>query len=273
MDRQSDGAGRLVLEVLALTAAMAFIVVIAAFHTFRGFGETAQAALGFSLTTLGLVTIPIQLFVVFRMGGLKRENLRLFSRATQDGLTQVLNKTTFRATVEAEVGSERRRRGDSLQHTLLIIDADHFKRINDRLGHATGDQALVAISRTLKRNVRSDDIVGRIGGEEFAILLKGAGIEDARIVAERLRLAVRQLSVGPRGRSVTLSVSIGGLSFANVVPYEVIYRVADANLYRAKKNGRNRSDLTSSVRPASVRPARREPGDRGTTAILASKAA
>ncbi|KQT43151.1 hypothetical protein ASG43_16750 [Aureimonas sp. Leaf454] len=268
MDRHTDGTGRLALEVFGLTAAIALVVVIAAFHTFDGFGDSAQAALAFSLTALGLAAVPIQLFVVVRMSHLARENSHLYSRATRDGLTQVFNKTTFRARVEAEIGNERRRRGDNTQYTLLIVDADHFKRINDRLGHATGDQALMAISRTLKRSVRSDDLVGRIGGEEFAILLKGAGIEDARIVAERLRLAVQKLTVGPRGRSTALSVSIGGISFANSLAYDSIYRIADAHLYRAKKNGRNRVDLTSVVRPLA-------PGsnNRGATAMLARKVA
>lgn len=266
MDEQPDGLRRFVLEVTGLMLASGIAIVIAAFHVFGQLTAEAQQALVFSLSALGLFTLPVLAFVVWRMNGLARQNQRLFSRATQDGLTQVLNKTSFRTSVETEIARGLRRRDEAIQYTLLIIDADHFKRINDRLGHATGDVALVAISRMLKRSVRKDDIVGRIGGEEFAILLKGAGLEEARIVAERLRAAIECLSVGSKGRTAQLSVSMGGLTFASALPYEAVYRAADANLYRAKKNGRNRVDLTSAVRPV-----RALPRGGGATAALTRK--
>ncbi|KQT64275.1 hypothetical protein ASG54_01865 [Aureimonas sp. Leaf460] len=250
--------------MLGLTLLAAAAITIAAFNVFGEMTAEAQRALLFSLSALGLCTIPILAFVAWRMSGLARQNRQLFSRATQDGLTQILNKTAFRTGVEAEIMRGPRRIEDSRPYTLLIIDADHFKKINDRLGHATGDVALVAIARMLKRSVRKDDIVGRIGGEEFAILLKGAGLEEARLVAERLRASIECLSVGPKGRAAQLSVSMGGLTFVGAPPYEALYRTADANLYRAKKNGRNRVDITSAVRTA--RPLGHQ---KGATAALA----
>ncbi|MBC8131202.1 MAG: GGDEF domain-containing protein [Rhizobiaceae bacterium] len=264
MDRQLDSMRRLWLETSGLMLAMGAVIVIGAYHYFDGFGfESARSALAFSLGALLASAIPVQLYVVFRLASLKAENLSLFDRATRDGLTRVLNRTTFKSAVETEIESLGRRKADGASFTLLIVDADHFKRINDRLGHATGDQALVAIASTLQRSVRKDDLVGRIGGEEFGILLRNAGFGEAQIVADRLRLAIHELTVGPRREPVRLSVSMGGVTFANAMPYDTLYRAADANLYRAKKNGRNRVDLVNLVRMI-----RRDGDNRGATGAL-----
>lgn len=264
MTRHLDSLKRLSLETFGLTLATGVVIVIAAYHYFDGFGfASARSTVGFSLVALFLSAVPTQAYIVLRLARLRAENNSLFQAATRDGLTRVLNRAAFQSSVEAEIGAGRRRHGDAGLFTLLIVDADHFKRINDTLGHPVGDQALVAIAATLQRGVRSEDIVGRIGGEEFGILLKGAGFAEARIVAERLRLAIHALSVGPRRAPVRLSVSMGGLSFADPAPYDAIYKAADANLYRAKKNGRNRVDLSDGVRVL-----RREGDNRGATASL-----
>lgn len=264
MPHQIEALRRLGLETLCLTAVMGLVIVVAAYHYFDGFGfESSRSAVVFSLAALVISAVPTQAYIVFRLATLKAANSSLFDAATRDGLTRVLNKTTFKQVVETEIQSMGRRRADGTAFTLLILDADHFKRINDRLGHATGDQALVAISAMLQRSVRKDDIVGRIGGEEFGILLRNAGYEEARIVADRLRLAIHTLTVGPRHQPTRLSVSMGGVTFANALPYDMLYKAADANLYRAKKNGRNRVDIANLVRFV------RQPGDtRGATASL-----
>lgn len=260
---------KLALEFLALTAAMAALVVIAASHHFGGVGgPAAHEAIGFSLSALALTALPLEAYVVLRVFSLMQRNGHLLLAATHDGLTRVLNKTTFRARVQTALAGSARRRGNEGCFALLIVDADHFKRINDRLGHAVGDQALIAIARTLTRTLREDDLIGRIGGEEFAILLRGAGLDEARRVAERLRLAVNALSVGSRTQRLPLSVSVGGIAFSDPVAFDTIYRAADANLYRAKKAGRNRVDLGNLIRIA------RRPGDaRNATRILAGPAA
>ncbi len=92
--------------------------------------------------------------------------------------------------------------------------------------------------------MRQDDLVGRLGGEEFAILLRDAGLEEARIVAERLRRAIERLEVGPADRRTRLSVSAGGVAFRGPVAFQALYKMADANLYQAKRTGRNRVELT-----------------------------
>lgn len=265
MTRQLDSLRRLSLETFGLTLATGVVIVIAAYHYFDGFGfASARSAVGFSLVALFLSAVPTQAYIALRLAHLRSENSSLFEAATRDGLTRLLNRSAFKSSVETAITMAGGRRDDSRIFTLLIIDADHFKRINDTLGHPTGDQALMAIASTLRRCVRIEDVVGRIGGEEFGVLLKGAGFAEARIVAERLRIAIHEIAVGPRRHPMQLSVSVGGITFAGTAPYETIYRAADANLYRAKKNGRNRIDLTDTVKFI-----RREGDNRGATAALA----
>lgn len=264
MSQHLESIKRICVETLGLTAAMGVVTVIAAYHYFDGLGfESARAAVVFSLSAIFLSAVPIQIYIIARVSALRADNTVLFDKATRDGLTKVLNKTTFKAEVENELRHLGRRRTDGQSFTLLILDADHFKRINDRLGHATGDQALIAIAATLRRSLRQDDIVGRIGGEEFGILLRNAGFEEARLVAERLRLAIHGLTVGPPAQPTRLSVSLGGVTFQNALPYDMIYRAADANLYKAKRNGRNRVDIANLARLV-----RRPGGNTGATGAL-----
>nr|BAT29770.1 hypothetical protein [Aureimonas sp. AU12] len=234
------------LELLGLTATMAGVVVIATFTYFGSFASpVAQGSLAFCLLLLFATALPMQIYAVTRIVRLRGENRRLFEFATRDGLTQVLNRTAFKRSAEMAIARMSQRRASDLEPaTLLILDADHFKRINDRLGHHTGDEALTLIAETLRRSVRKDDLVGRLGGEEFAVLLRNAGYEEGRIVAERLRTAINRLEVGPRERRTRLSVSLGGISFRSAVAFNALYKIADANLYKAKEGGRNRTALT-----------------------------
>ena len=118
--------------------------------------------------------------------------------------------------------------------------ADHFKSINDSYGHLIGDEALIAITRRIRQSVRAHDIVGRIGGEEFAVYLRGAGKDDAFLVADRIRKAVADLVFEPEaGRRHPLTVSIGGVVEAQDLPLPEALRRADSSLYAAKNGGRN----------------------------------
>lgn len=236
----------LCLELLGLTLTMAGVVVIATYWYFGSFAlPAAQGALGFTLLMLFVSALPLQLYAATRIVALRRRNKQLFHIATRDGLTKVLNRAAFQKSVELRIGPDSRRRAeDDVPHTLLVLDADHFKRINDRLGHGTGDEALSLIAATLRMNVRKDDLVGRLGGEEFAVLLRNAGYEEAMIVAERLRSRINMLEVGPRHQRTRLSVSLGGISFKTKVSFEAAYKIADTNLYKAKTSGRNRVTLS-----------------------------
>lgn len=158
---------------------------------------------------------------------------QLAEKASRDDMTGMLNRETFFASMEST-----RRRAD--RGALLIIDADHFKKINDNYGHLTGDKALLEIAAAIRRGVRAGDVLGRIGGEEFAALLVGATEAEATAVAERVRREVELLRFRPVDeRTVPLTVSIGGTHCAPDASISELMRAADQRLYVAKNNGRN----------------------------------
>jgi diguanylate cyclase (GGDEF)-like protein len=130
----------------------------------------------------------------------------------------------------------------SLPVTLALIDVDHFKRVNDRFGHAVGDQVLVALAQMLREKTRASDLLARIGGEEFLVALPDTVPERASEVCERLRLAVQNYAWDQLadGLAVTLSVGV-----AHAPPYtsQLLFERADAAMYRAKQEGRNRVSL------------------------------
>lgn len=164
-----------------------------------------------------------------------RAHDRLAFMASHDQMTGLLNREGFLRTVEPY-------REHHEGHYLLMIDADHFKRVNDLYGHAKGDEALMKIAKALRYAVRAKDIVGRIGGEEFAILLVSVGQREAIQMAELIRRQVECIPWQIKG-SETLgpTVSIGGAALAprHVAVTETM-READRNLYEAKRLGRNR---------------------------------
>lgn len=125
--------------------------------------------------------------------------------------------------------------------SLLMLDIDHFKRINDQFGHAVGDDAICRVARTCADGVREIDVVGRYGGEEFVIVLPGTDLEGARELAERLRRAIGEIEVGSMdGGSCRLSASVGLSTYYHGDGLEQMLAAADAALYRAKSLGRNR---------------------------------
>ncbi|MGF7008692.1 GGDEF domain-containing protein [Aminobacter sp. BE322] len=174
-------------------------------------------------------------------GQLAAAHKRLSEKASRDEMTGMLNRENFFAALD---GSRRR----SDRGALLIIDADHFKRINDNFGHLTGDQALLMIAGAIRGAVRSGDVLGRIGGEEFAAFLVGASQDEARLVAERVRSEVELLRFKPEeGRVVPLTVSIGGTNCATDANVSELMRTADKWLYEAKNRGRNLALLDTGI--------------------------
>lgn len=158
--------------------------------------------------------------------------------AQTDSLTGVFNRRAFYEFSEREV-SRAQRFNTSL--AVVMIDLDMFKRVNDNYGHATGDMVLMAAINALQTIMRDVDIIGRIGGEEFAVLLPQTSLNDATELAERLRLALAQMevSVGELTLNVTASFGVAAVDVANESLADSMRR-ADAALYRAKSHGRNR---------------------------------
>jgi diguanylate cyclase (GGDEF)-like protein len=131
----------------------------------------------------------------------------------------------------------RARRGTP--SALLMFDVDHFKAVNDTLGHAAGDEALVRLTKLLQEKLRTEDILARVGGDEFALLLEGTAMDQALTIAERVRSAVVGHPFGlDRGTQVSLSIGVAEIDGRDKV--ERLFSKADAAMYRAKEQGRNR---------------------------------
>ncbi|MDO9602024.1 MAG: diguanylate cyclase, partial [Rhodocyclaceae bacterium] len=195
-----------------------------------------------------LAAFAAGILILFLSAGLLVGNRRLRQTeaalrelATTDGLTGVANRRQFLARAEEELARVQR---FGQVAALLVLDLDHFKRINDTHGHAAGDAVLIAFARTVQDALRQVDCVGRMGGEEFAVLLTGCAVEDARMFAERLRQLVADLKVSfdQQDIGVTVSIGIASMQRADVSPAGVLER-ADAALYRAKVAGRNRVEV------------------------------
>ncbi len=173
--------------------------------------------------------------------------------ATTDSLTGVLNRRAME-TVLSEEAQRSLRTG--LPLSLLLLDLDHFKEINDTFGHAIGDRALQSAVTTIERQLRSFDRVGRWGGEEFLVALPGTKLSDAVAIAERLRgdiFSTRVRGERAEGKFVSLSVSVGVAGyFPGDLDYDCALRRADEALYTAKRAGRNRVTSSSIHAPGAA---------------------
>jgi diguanylate cyclase (GGDEF)-like protein/PAS domain S-box-containing protein len=169
---------------------------------------------------------------------LERTNRELERLAMVDPLTGIANRRHFFATAEREVALARRHQRPL---GVLMLDIDHFKDINDRYGHAVGDEVLKQVARTALSVLRATDHIGRIGGEEFAVLLPDSGLEGAVATAERLREAIAAAALPGGADDVRCTVSVGVAGWApGDASIEASLNRADAALYRAKREGRNR---------------------------------
>jgi diguanylate cyclase (GGDEF)-like protein len=160
----------------------------------------------------------------------------LLEAARRDGLTRAFTKAYFLEQLEREV-SFANRHGSPL--SLLMIDVDHFKEINDALGHLAGDAVLSHLAHALRDDLRAEDLLCRYGGEEFAVLCRGSGIDQAAALAERLRARVERARF-PIARSEPVTISVGVAEHRAGAGAEALIAAADARLYEAKRSGRNR---------------------------------
>lgn len=217
------------------------------------------------LTPIHDVLVPLMLapgffgFLLFKLRELEIAHCELMMVATTDGLTQLLNRRAFTAVVETYLAKLE------AQHlpasgAFLVIDVDHFKRVNDNFGHNQGDEALKLIAASLRHSVRDGDVVGRMGGEEFAVFLPGVGVDVAQSLSERIRAEIRQAPFQPSEQPYSLSVSVGGVTFAEPASFTELYKLADERLYSAKNDGRDRVNMRTYPR--------RLPDDQCTSANM-----
>lgn len=168
----------------------------------------------------------------------KRLEEKLLEMSRTDPLTGLLNHQAFYQTVSDEIERKSRYRRPL---TLMYLDIDHFKEINDRFGHPAGDRVLWSFARILAQNTRKGDAIGRVGGEEFAVLLPEAGMPAGAEAAARILDAVRVLSVSAPGQrdAITFTISAGLAESDASMTVDQLVSAADAALYRAKSDGRN----------------------------------
>ena len=165
----------------------------------------------------------------------KRMEMELAHLADHDPLTGLANRRVLEEALARAVDSARR----GVPSALMYIDADHFKEINDRLGHAAGDNALVKLAGLLQSNVRGMDLVARLGGDEFAVLLEHTDVEQAHAIAQRLCEAAREFEFDVNGSGFHLTLSIGlEVIDSRSSPAEAL-SCADSAMYSAKEKGRN----------------------------------
>ncbi len=204
-------------------------------------GEVFTSVFGSApMTVLSIITLVVASFTMAELS-YEQQTRDLRARATVDGLTGLLNRSAFLDLAENEL---RRLRRTGTTASLILADLDHFKSINDQFGHSAGDSALQAFARACAGTVRSTDLVGRYGGEEFIVLLPGVTPDRAQEIAGDISVRLHQTGSAVVPRLPTVSYGIastgsgpGGLDAAVVL--------ADAALYQAKTLGRDRAELAT----------------------------
>jgi diguanylate cyclase (GGDEF)-like protein len=157
--------------------------------------------------------------------------------AEHDGLTGLWNHRVIVGRLSEEMDRSRR---NETPLSVILIDVDHFKKINDSFGHPAGDVVLKEIGTIFARSLRPDDCVGRYGGEEFLLILRGCAMETALIRAEQMRLAVQSARIMDGETMLQVTASFGVASvFPSNYEADAVIRAVDAALYRAKSSGRN----------------------------------
>ncbi len=218
------------LAIGLVSGALALPLVFSQFH------PSAAVVISFSMATTWLVSA----WLVFAV---KEQSRRLKDMAVTDPLTGVYNRRYLEE--QARHGMEAWERYQQ-PCTLLLIDVDHFKRVNDRYGHSVGDTAIKRLVEVISRRIRAVDILCRFGGEEFVVLLPGTAIDGAARIAEEVRSLVGHAKILPKGG---MTVSIGACEVSLAEDLDQWFKLADAALYLAKRQGRNRVEIARQVMP------------------------
>jgi diguanylate cyclase (GGDEF)-like protein/PAS domain S-box-containing protein len=171
---------------------------------------------------------------------LKAAELASLTLANIDALTGALSRRNFLLLAEQELARAMRYK---LPLMVLMLDLDHFKLINDQYGHAAGDVVLQKFVQTVKAVLRESDLIGRIGGEEFAVLLPSTTLDGGRVLAQRIIDSVRASPVEVDGKCISYTVSVGAGCLSNEASFASLLGLADAALYRAKDGGRDRLEV------------------------------
>jgi two-component system, cell cycle response regulator len=164
---------------------------------------------------------------------------QLYEASVRDPMTRVFNRQYFASQIASELSFAVRHRTEL---SVLLLDIDFFKKVNDTYGHLAGDEILRCVARELEAQLRTEDLLARYGGEEFIVLLRGISLIDAARAGERLRAAVQRLRVEFQSQHIPVTISVGCASLQSkaLAHADELVAIADARLYAAKRAGRNR---------------------------------
>jgi diguanylate cyclase (GGDEF)-like protein len=180
------------------------------------------ASLGFNMTCIGLV--------------ISRMLSQVKKLSIEDPLTQTFNRRHINEVAQNAINKMYK---EGQHFSIIMLDIDHFKKVNDTYGHAAGDQALVVCANVLRRSARGTDFVGRLGGEEFCVILPETSLDAAKVIAERLRQTLEQEIVMWEGHQIPITASFGVSSLTKKDEWSSLLNRADIAMYQAKKSGRN----------------------------------
>lgn len=243
-----SGLGGLELTQIVRREHHADVIVMTGYSRDCSYEEAvSRGASDFVLKPFRTEELLLRVRRVLRERELTDERNRMMEKlqklAVTDGLTALYNSRHFFSQLELEVDRSVR-----YQHplSLLLIDIDHFKDFNDAFGHLEGDKVLVRFSQILRSCLRANDSAYRYGGEEFTVILPETGAEEARTVAQRIRMALEAESFHPpSGPAVTKTISIGVTEYSPGEPMAALIRRADEAMYLSKQEGRNRVSVLS----------------------------
>ena len=221
---------------LVVTVFVVCVVALAeiALHPLDQWREQLRAS--WPVTTL--ITFVLTRFMGHKLLKINELIVVLKRAAHRDQLTDVATRDFF----FARLAKQPKKPGVS-----LMVDIDHFKRVNDTYGHLVGDAVIAHVAKLLSQKTRRNDIVCRFGGEEFVVFLDNASADQAHVIAERVRRAVARARIEHDGQKVAVTVSIGVSTSAAAQDIEDAIREADAALYRAKAAGRNQTVMAGAV--------------------------
>ncbi len=233
--------------ISAIAALLSVTFTGAIYYIFYGMDDRFWPALNMSLMIPWAITIPLGLYMSkqrFKLVELtnrltearvklRKANRALELRANFDGMTGLPNRDNFLDRLD-------KLRANQMDNVLMIVDADHFKYINDSFGHLIGDQALTMLGRVFRKTLRKNDLVGRIGGEEFGIFLPNTSAAEGKIIGEMIRHEIENMIFEPyKNMRHVITVSIGVTEIAPRQERSILMRNADIALFVAKRRGRN----------------------------------